>query len=544
MIKTNSRPECVLRGTSISPGIAFGHAYIYTDILLRDHEFYSIKPTDFNEEYRRIEQAVADVIGDLRASAIRIEKELNSQIAGIFLSQIELLNDPELIRDLKAEMENCFVNAEQIIKRVFRKWELRFRQVEDEVISSRADDLVDLSRRMIKALTGIHAHTLEHLPADTIIIAKRLLPSDTVFLSRKSARGIITEYGGPASHTALLTRELGIPSIGRIANVLELIHVGDLLIVDGSGGSLVINPDSRTKKQFMRKMREHASFLGLARRESASRAIRPDGRIVEVMANVSCRKDVEFSLKNGADGIGLFRVENIYLSRKLPPTNKELREEIEQVITPAKDKPVTIRLLDVGGDKRLTYLNAPSFDDSFLGRRGIRFLLEYPELLYTQFNALIKLADSFNIRILVPMVTFAREMELVREIFTEILGREGNATKIPLGAMIETPAAALCVEEIVPMVDFLSIGTNDLAQYTLAAGRENHTVVNYFIDNHPAIFKLISMVMERAGAKPVSLCGELASKISCIPEILKTGLESLSVAPSFVPIVKEAIRQT
>lgn len=262
------------------------------------------------------------------------------------------------------------------------------------------------------------------------------------------------------------------------------------------------------------------------------------------MANVSCKNDVIKAISNGADGIGLFRIENIYLSRRMPPSAVELINEIAAVIEPVKELPVTIRLLDIGGDKKLTYLSTVKDEDSFLGRRGIRLLLEYPELLYTQFNALLKLSFDFQIRILVPMVTLSREMEIVREIFTEMYKLSGLKKKIPLGVMIETPAAALCVEEILPFADFLSIGTNDLTQYTMAAGRENHTVTHYFLDSHKAVFKLIQMVMTAACDVPVSLCGELAANKETLQMVLNTGVRSLSVAPSFVPEVKCHIRQT
>src|SRR5690554_840793 len=545
-MKKKKLSEYTIKGVSISPGLAIKQAYIYTDVLLRDHEFYTIKSSEMKEEFRRIEQALLDVTKDLALSAERIERELNSQIAGIFFSQAEILKDPELLKELKTELEVNLVNVEQIVKRVFRKWELRFRQIQDEIICCKADDIVDLSRRLIRALTGIHVHTLERLPSGSIIIAKRLLPSDTVFLSRKSAKGIVTESGGPASHAALLTREIGIPAMGKINGVLDLIHQGDFLLIDGAEGKLIVNPTEKTKKVFHTKLKRRSADFKKNQKKSWGPAVCRNGAVVEVMANVSCRKDVEFSIDNGADGIGLFRIENIYLSRKLPPSAMELHDEIAKVIAPAQNKSVTIRLLDIGGDKKLTYLNSVGVgvDDSFLGRRGIRFLLEYPELLYTQFNALIKLSEKFNIKILVPMVTFWHEMQIVREIFEEMVQLTNCNRKILLGAMIETPAAALCVSDFIPYVDFFSIGTNDLTQYTMAAGRENHTVIDYFLDNHPAVFKLIDSTMKNAGEVPVSLCGELASEINMLKSIIKIGIKSISVAPSFIPDIKEAIRST
>ncbi len=527
---------------SISPGLASGRAFIYTDILLRDHELYTIQQKDLKEEFGRIELAFQEVAKDLQTSADRIERELNSTVAGIFRSQLEILKDPQLVGEIRAELETELINAEQIVKRVFRKWELRFRQLQDEVFSFRADDIIDLGRKMLRALTGIHAHTLEHLPSGSIIVAKRLLPSDTVFLSRKSARGIITEFGGPASHAALLTKEIGIPAIGKIPDVLNLIRHRDHLLLDGDKGMLVIGPEDKSRQKFEKRLEERKSYMLLSRQNCAETALRPNGQKVEVLANVSCRRDVEYALKNGADGIGLFRIENIYLSRKLPPTTQELYDDIARTIEPAKDKLLTIRLLDVGGDKQLTYLNYSSGEDSFLGRRGVRFLLEFPELLYTQFNALIRLSESFpTIRVLVPMVTFSQEMAMIREIFNDLISVSGR--RIPLGAMIETPAAALCIEELLPYVDFLSIGSNDLTQYTLAVGRENSSITQYFLEDHPAIFKMIKMVASGAGSVPVSLCGELAARLESIPAILDCGINTLSVAPSLIPEVKRTVRQ-
>ncbi|KMQ52513.1 Phosphoenolpyruvate-protein phosphotransferase of PTS system [Chitinispirillum alkaliphilum] len=535
--------ERIFYGTGISDGLAMGRAVIYTDILLRDHELYTIGQKDVKEELNRIEMAFREVSNDLHASALRIEKELNSHMAGIFRAQIEILNDKLLLDEIKAELETELINAEQIIKRVFRKWELRFRQLNDEQMSCKADDILDLSRKMLRALIGIHAHTLEHLPQGSIIVAKRLLPSDTVFLSRNNTRGIVTEFGGPASHAALLTKEIGVPALSKIPDVINIIENRDLILLDCINGHLVINPEEKTRKNFEKRIEERKVYLINSSKSCCEASIRKNGQVVSVLANVSCRRDVEVALKNGAEGIGLFRIENIYLSRKLPPTTQELIDEIRHTIEPAQDKMITIRLLDVGGDKKLTYLNYSSGEDSFLGRRGVRFLLEFPELLYTQFNALIKLSENFNIRILVPMVTFFQEMGLIREIFDDLTTGLQREKPIQLGAMIETPAAALCVEEFLPFVDFLSIGTNDLTQYTMAVGRENSSVTQYFVENHPSIIKMIDHVVKNSGGIPISICGELAAKFEAISTLVDSGIGTLSVAPSLIPQVKNVIRE-
>ncbi len=543
MMWTTRQEERIVYGTTISSGLAMGRAVIYTDILLRDHELYTITQKALKEELKRIEMALREVSDDLHCSAQRIEKELNSHMAGIFRAQLAILHDKLLVEEIKAELETELINAEQIIKRVFRKWELRFRQLNDEQMASKADDIVDLSRKILGALIGIHAHTLEHLPAGSIIVARRLLPSDTVFLSRKSTRGIVTEFGGPASHAALLTKEIGVPALSKIADVLNIVKNRDFLLLDCVTGNLVINPQEKTRRCFEKRIAERKVYLLNSRRCCSEISVRKNGQSVAVLANVSCRDDVEVALKNGAEGIGLFRIENIYLSRKLPPSTQELIDEIQNTIEPAQGKPTTIRLLDVGGDKKLTYLNYSSGEDSFLGRRGVRFLLEFPELLYTQLNALIRLSENFDIRILVPMVTFHQEMGLVREIFDDLTG-SGGSKEIMLGAMIETPAAALCVEQFLPYVDFISIGTNDLTQYTMAVGRENSSVTQYFVENHPAIIKMIDHVVKYSGGIPVSVCGELAARFDTISTLAECGIGTLSVAPSLIPQVKNVIRES
>lgn len=262
------------------------------------------------------------------------------------------------------------------------------------------------------------------------------------------------------------------------------------------------------------------------------------------MANVGGREDVIAAAENGADGIGLYRIEQFYLSRNTPPSEADLLAELRAVFEPLGRKPITVRLLDLGADKPVSFLNFPAEDDPFLGRRGVRLLLQYPDLLDTQFNALLEFSRDHELRILVPMVTLAEEMAEVRRHLQAVADRAGFAKLPPLGAMIETPAAALTIRDIVQHADFLSIGTNDLTQFTMAAGRENPLVNDYFIENHPAVLRLIAIVAEEAGDTPVSICGELAARHNCLPTMFDLGVRSLSVAPPLVPSVKETVRQS
>jgi phosphoenolpyruvate-protein kinase (PTS system EI component) len=374
-------------------------------------------------------------------------------------------------------------------------------------------------------------------------VAERLLPSDTVFLSRRSAVAVVVQYGGPACHAALLAKEMGIPTVAQFPdNLFQLVAAGDNMLVDGFSGSVLVKPDSRTQGQFQRRIGYHQGIASKARETCHAPALTRDGVTIDVMANIGCRDDTELAVENGADGIGLYRIETLYLSCKVLPSEDELLDAMRTTLAPARGMPITIRLLDVGGDKHPSALNLPVEDNPFLGRRGVRLLFDYPDLLYTQLRALLRLSREHDIRILIPMVTLTDEVKQIRHMLARETTRLGIARMPPVGAMIETPAAALSVRDIVRYADFLSIGTNDLTQYTMAAGRENPLVSDYFLDSHPAVLRQLGIALEDAGNVPISLCGQLAGHSQVLPKLLELGLRSLSVTPLQVAFIKEALR--
>jgi phosphoenolpyruvate-protein kinase (PTS system EI component) len=280
-----------------------------------------------------------------------------------------------------------------------------------------------------------------------------------------------------------------------------------------------------------------------ARRLCREPARTRDGVAVEVMANVGCVEDSMSAAENGADGIGLYRMEQYYLSRKTPPTEEELLAALHKITDPMKGKPITVRLLDLGGDKPVPFLKLPPEDNPFLGRRGIRLLLRYPDLMTTQLRALLTFSNEHDVRILVPMVTLPEDMAQVRRRLDELARDMGVKKTPPLGAMIEVPAAALTIPAILAHAEFFGIGTNDLTQYTMAAGRENPLVSDYFVDDHAAVLRLVQLVVEEGGGVPIEVCGELASRTDIVPELLRLGIRALSVAPPLIPGIKEAVRQ-
>jgi phosphoenolpyruvate-protein phosphotransferase len=534
-----------LVGKGVSPGLAKGKAFVYIDVLQRDSELYVIDRAQIGEEKARIEKAIDDVRQNLHIDAKQIEGKLGKHSANIFLAQEAILLDSSVVEELKRILETKLINAEQVVRTVFRLLARRFRDMNNEVLRERGDDIDDLSRRLLLSLAGIHAHSLENLPANTVLVARRLLPSDTVFLSRSSTVAVLAEFAGPAAHAALLARELGIPCVGGIPELLETVHTGDVVILNGAEGTAVINPDSQALQRYERSLGEVLKRKEtMAQISLTERTVTLDGIEVSVMANARSREDVELAMERGADGIGLFRTEPFFLSAKHFPSDKEFAEFLLSSLHSARGRHIDIRLLDIGADKNPIYLHLPPEPDPFLGRRGVRVLREYPDLLEAQLRAVLEVSQQFRIGILIPMVTTESDVVLVVEMFHRLAAEMGIRELPRIGAMIETPAAALSIPSLKKHVDFLSIGSNDLTQYTMAAGRENPLVTEYFIDDHPTILRLIELVVRESGDTPVSLCGELAGRIDVIPRLLRTGIKSLSVAAALVPDVKNAIRNS
>jgi phosphoenolpyruvate-protein phosphotransferase len=547
LMKTESGKDTMytLVGEGVSPGLAQGKAFIYRDVLQRDSELYEIDGAQVDEEKTRIEEAIDDVRQSLIIDAKRIEARLGKKSADIFRAQEAILLDASVVEELKRTVAAESINAEHVVRTVFRRLARRFRDMSDEMFRARGDDIDDLSRRLLLSLAGIQAHSLENLPANTVLVARRLLPSDTVFLSRGSTVAVLAEFAGPAAHAALLARELGIPCVGGIPELLETVHMGDVVLVNGNEGTAVLNPDSRALQRFERALDEERKRKEtIAQVSRLEPTVTLDGVEVAVMANVRSREDMELAMNCGADGIGLFRTEPFFLSTKHFPSDREFAEFLLDSLHPAQGRQVDVRLLDIGADKNPLYLHLPPEPDPFLGRRGVRVLLEYPDLLEAQLRALLEVSQHFHIGVLIPMVTTESDVVQVVERFHR-LADEMSIRKLPrIGAMIETPAAALSVSSLKKHVDFFSIGSNDLTQYTMAAGRENPLVAAYFIDDHPTILRLIELVIRESGDTPVSLCGELAGRIDVIPRLLRTGLRSLSVPAVLVPDVKHTIRNS
>lgn len=532
-------PSFVLHGTPISPGLAQGIIHVHHDLLGPIDTPVDIAHSQVEQELARLDFATAGISEDLVVLATRVEKEIDSRLSEVFGSHRLMLNDPSLQQELRREVVDNLLCASSAVKAVFLRWESRFLALESQIAREKGDDMRDLSIRLRNALAGITVHPLDEIPQGCILVASRLLPSDTVFLAHRAIAGVLLERGSSGSHAALFVRQLGLPCISGIPDLMSTLPDATLALVDADAGTVTVRPKSTQLIAFQRLTKEKAQAYRVARENARRPAVTRDGVTVTVVANVGNSSDTQLAIANGAEGVGLYRMEQAYLGRTTPPNTAELVGEMTQVLAAAKGRSVCVRLLDVGADKPLPFLAFFAESNPALGRRGIRLLRAYPELLKTQLRAVMALSRDFDMRILVPMVSLPEDMAAVKEMLEQLWPKE-TAPKI--GAMIETPAAALSVRAIAEYADFLSFGTNDLTQYTFAADRDNAAVECYFDDGSAVIFRLLRLVHDDVPRMPLSVCGELAGRPEHITELLRCGIRTLSVAAPLIPIVKEAIR--
>jgi phosphoenolpyruvate-protein kinase (PTS system EI component) len=344
-----------------------------------------------------------------------------------------LLSSNEFERELRGSL----VGAAEAVKKVFRKWEAKFAAIENGTFRQRADDILDLARRVLRQLEGIDAFGLAGMPVGSILVTQRLLPSDVLAISPRDVKAIVVESLGQGSHAALLAREQGIPALAGLPGLLSQIRSGDEALVDAFREELIISPKLETRREFEQRIESYRASLLVCKGECGKPAITRDGQAIAVEANLTAYAAVDTILESGADSVGLFRIEELYFTRELPPSEEELFSELQHA--PLREKPVTIRLLDIGGDKAIPSLRLPFESNPLLGRRGVRLLLAYPQLARTQLKTLLRLSQAQDIRILVPMVTFEREMQQMRELLVAIAHEIGIEKLPPLGAMIETP---------------------------------------------------------------------------------------------------------
>lgn len=528
-----------LIGIAASSGIAIGKAF-----LMIEPDLTITKSTVSNKEAEvtRFHDAVNAAKLELQKIRDRAEIDLGAENAAIFDAHLLVLSDPELIGTVEGKINDEAVNAEAALQETADTLVVMFEQLDNEYMRERAADIRDVTKRVIARLLGVEVPNIGLIDEEVIIISKDLAPSDTAQLNRAFAKGFTTDMGGRTSHSAIMARSLEIPAVVGTKNATSAIKQGDFIVVDGDNGEVIINPSKDVIDSYIGKRNqqevEKQELLLLKNKQT----ITLDGIHVEVAANIGTPKDVESVLENGGEGVGLYRTEFLYMERDSLPTEEEQFQAYKQVLEQMDDKPVVVRTLDIGGDKQLPYLNLPEEMNPFLGFRAIRLCLEEQTIFRTQLRALLRASNFGNLKIMFPMIATLEEFREAKQLLLEEkekLQQEGTLVSdhIEVGIMVEIPSTAVLADQFAKEVDFFSVGTNDLIQYTMAADRMNESVAYLYQPYHPAILRLVKMVIDAAHAngKWAGMCGEMAGDSIAIPLLIGLGLDEFSMsAPSML----------
>lgn len=527
-----------LTGIAASSGIAIGKAYRLAE---PDLSFSKKNIEDADHEIERFRAAIAKSKIELEAIRDHAQNELGDDKAAIFEAHLLVLSDPELLNPIEETIKTDKLNAEYSLKNTTYMFINMFEQMDNEYMKERAADIRDVTKRVLSHLLGVKIVNLSMISEDAIIVAEDLTPSDTAQLNRNYIKAFTTNIGGRTSHSAIMARSMEIPAVVGTKTATEAIQDGDVLIVDGFKGEVHINPSQEVIAQYKQEQilyeQQKAEWAKLVHEKTVS----TDGWQVELVANIGTPKDLEGVIQNGGEGVGLFRTEFLYMGRNELPSEEEQFESYKAVLEGMNGKPVVVRTLDIGGDKKLPYLELPVEMNPFLGFRAIRLCLERQDIFRTQLRALLRASTFGNLKIMFPMIATLDEFRAAKAIFEEEkqkLMAEGQkvAGKIELGIMVEIPSTAILADQFAKEVDFFSIGTNDLIQYTMAADRMNQRVSYLYQPYSPSILRLVKMVINAAHAegKWAGMCGEMAGDEMAIPLLLGLGLDEFSMSATSI----------
>lgn len=532
-------------GKSVYKGITIGKVLVFKK---RDSQIKRTKIEDAQAEIQRVETACGQAKAQLQALYDKAVKEVGEASAAIFEVHQMMLEDDDYLDSINNMIQTEMVNAEYAVAITGDNFAEMFANMDDDYMKARSADVKDISERLVRNLSGEGDADLSSMEP-SVIVADDLSPSETVQMDKEKILGFVTVHGSTNSHTAILARMMNIPALIGVPLDLNEIHNGMEAVVDGFESRVIFEPDEEVRSRTQGRIQEEQEKAHMLQTLKGKENVTLDGRKVNIYANIGSVGDVGYVLENDAGGIGLFRSEFLYLGKSDFPTEEEQFQAYRQVLQTMAGKKVIIRTLDIGADKQVDYFNLGNEDNPALGYRAIRICLKQPDIFKTQVRALLRAAVFGNLSVMYPMIISVDEVKKVYEIVEEVrqeLEAKGIPYKMPeQGIMIETPAAVMVSDELAQIVDFFSIGTNDLTQYTLAIDRQNAKLDDFYNPHHPAVLRMIKMVTDNAHkhGKWAGICGELGADTELTEEFMRMGLDELSVAPSMILKLRKAVRE-